>query len=78
MTDEGDKLETRPSTEKAGNVLDLDPAALPPCTPENIISGKPCILFKKPYLKIHFPGHKAPAKQSEEKTNSVEWGKSDE
>jgi len=66
-----DNQECKIDPEKAGRPLDLDPAALPPCSPKNIRDGKACILQRKPYLKIYFPGHKTPAKQPED----VEWGR---
>jgi len=68
------EIDKSPCQEKARKPLDLDPASLPPCSPETIISGKPCILFKKPYQKIHFPRSKAPEKQPEEIPDGWEWG----
>jgi hypothetical protein len=55
-------------TEKARQPVDL--ASLPPCSPEIIRDGKPCILQKNQYQEIYFPGHKAPEKKPE----SVKWG----
>ena len=84
------ELDKSPCTEKAGQPLDLDPASLPPCSPEIISDGKPCILQNKPYRQIFFPGHKAPEekpenvkwgkeeKKPEEKPNKTEWGREDE
>jgi hypothetical protein len=61
------------SSEKGGRPSDIDKTSLPPCTSENICC-KPCIISKKPYLKIHLPESKAPKKQPEEIPDGWKWG----
>jgi hypothetical protein len=49
------------------------PDHFPPCTPENI-KYKPCIEARTPYLKIHFPGGKAPETKPYKIPEDWQWG----
>ena len=69
-----DDREDATDPEKARPLIDFKIAALPPCSAKNIRDGKACILQRKPYLKIYFPGHKKPKELPED----VEWGSSDD
>jgi hypothetical protein len=69
-----DNQECKTDPEKAKPLINFKIAALPPCSAKNIRDGKACILQRKPYLKIYFPGHKKPKEQSED----VEWGRTDD
>ena len=69
-----DEQECKIDPEKAKPLSHSEIAALPPCSPKTIRDGKACILQRKPYLKIYFPGHKKPKEQPE----NVEWGSTDD